>query len=503
MKNLSLGAKILIAVFAPLTLFIIGLIIYLYVSTSTLLMNEKKSMLKDQVQTISSILTINYEKFKRGEVTEKEAKEASIKEIDKIRYAEGKGYFWITDYNNIMVLHPFNKKLNGKDLSSVKDAKGNYPFPQMTNVVRAKEAGFVSYWWNLPGTKTPAPKLSYVKGFREWKWIVGTGVYVNDVKDQAIGVLLTIISVTIIAFIVIATAIVLSLKKIVERPVLRLSEMLSHSAEDVTTAATEISGASSQLASSSNEQASSIEQTSASIEELTNIIQGNVQNAENSRDLSVTVSDESARGNEAMDNIVTSINRIKESTSKISDLVSIINDIGSKTDVINEIAFQTKLLSFNASVEAERAGEHGRGFAVVAQEVANLAKLSANSASEISEIVKNSISAAQEISTESLKQVSSGHDLIHSNAKILEDIKNHSDNVLKSSKEILTASKEQSLGIDQINQAVAQFDKTVQKNASSSEETASASEELSAQARNLNSFVVDLVELVKGIEKKS
>ncbi len=498
MKNLSLGAKILIAVFAPLTVFIIGLVIFLYISTSDLLMKEKRTILRDQVETAMSIVDRNYAAYKNGEMSLDEVKIKVKSAIEALRYDGGKGYFWINNYDHVMIAHPFSKNLVGKKIENLKDVKGNPIFAPMVTIAKSEGEGYVPYWWNLPGTQVPAPKLSYVKGFKEWQWIIGTGIYVNDVKEQTIDSIKIIVGVTIIAFIIIAVTIVFSLKLIVELPVIKLSDMLRRSAQEVASASREISNASSQLASSSNEQAASIQQTSASIEELTNIIQGNVHSAENSKGLAEVVSDESARGNDAMNIIVTSINSIQQSTSKINDLVSVINDISDKTDVINEIAFQTKLLSFNASVEAERAGEHGRGFAVVAQEVANLAQLSAKSASEISEIVKDSIKKAEGISEESLKEVSSGHDLIHGNAKILEEIKKHADNVLESSKEILSASKEQSMGIEQINQAVAQFDKTVQKNASTSEQTASASEELSAQATLLNKFVVELVELVKG-----
>lgn len=501
MKNLSLGAKILITVFIPLTIFMIGLVIFLYNSTSDLLMNEKKTFLNNEVETATSIIEHYYDEYKSGKISEKEAKRIASKEISSLRYDSGKGYFWINDYDHIVVMHPINKKLIKTNAYNVKDQFGNYVYRMIVSTVKEKGAGFVAYWWNLPGTQTPAPKLSYVKGFKKWNWIVGTGIYVNDVKEQTIHALKIILGVTTVAFVAIAVIIIFAMKRIVEKPVIKLSEHLGKSAKEVSTASNEISNASNQLASSSNEQASSIEQTSASLEELTNIIQGNVHSAESSRGLAETVSDESARGNEAMNTIVSSINSIQESTSKINDLVSVINDISDKTDVINEIAFQTKLLSFNASVEAERAGEHGRGFAVVAQEVANLAQLSATAASEISEIVKDSIKKAETISSESLKEVSSGHGLIHGNAKILEEINDHAENVLNSSKEILNASKEQSLGIEQINQAVAQFDKSVQKNASTSHQTAAASEELNAQAQNLNKFVVELVELVKGSRK--
>src|SRR5690606_36951178 len=108
----------------------------------------------------------------------------------------------------------------------------------------------------------------------------------------------------------------------------------------------------------------------------------------------------SETANESMTKLEMSIKEILHSNEKIEQLVKVIGNIGEKTKVMDEIVFQTKLLSFNASVEAERAGEHGRGFAVVAQEVGNLAQMSGKSAQEIAEIVKSSIQEAEAITTE-------------------------------------------------------------------------------------------------------
>ncbi|WP_235956135.1 CHASE3 domain-containing protein [Grimontia sedimenti] len=169
-------------------------------------------------------------------------------------------------------------------------------------------------------------------------------------------------------------------------------------ASNVAMIAGNIEDVSQNLSQITNRQASSVEETSASAEEISSMVQNNVQSAEHSRDLSQEVGERMTDLDEAMC-------QISESNHKISELVKIIAEIGAKTEIIDEIVFQTKLLSFNASVEAERAGEHGRGFAVVAQEVGNLAQMSGKAATDISAIVKQSINEAETIAKENTSRV--------------------------------------------------------------------------------------------------
>ena len=165
---------------------------------------------------------------------------------------------------------------------------------------------------------------------------------------------------------------------------------MTNSAKSMNNVSAEISSASDNLSSSSNHQAASVEQTSTSMEELSGIVRNNVKLTEQSKNLSDQVRDQMGTLTEAM-------KEINESNKQIENLAKVINEIGEKTSVIDEIVFQTKLLSFNASVEAERAGEHGRGFAVVAQEVGSLAQMSGKAALEISQIVKESTYQANAI----------------------------------------------------------------------------------------------------------
>lgn len=279
-------------------------------------------------------------------------------------------------------------------------------------------------------------------------------------------------------------------------PLIRIGSSIKEAAKQVTSASSELSGASQQIAEASNNQASSIEETSASIEELTGMVKANEQSANKSSDLSLKVSDIVRDGGESVKELVESMKEILESNNKIEELVFLIKTIGEKTAVIDEIVFQTKLLSFNASVEAERAGEHGRGFAIVAQEVGNLAQMSGKAALEISDIVRKGATSAEVVGAENRKKVESGNTLVMKTAEILKNVEDSSSAVRDSSQQILSSSKEQSIGISQINQAVSELDKSVQLNAATSEETASSSEELNAQAESLSGIVNELLSMI-------
>jgi methyl-accepting chemotaxis protein len=281
------------------------------------------------------------------------------------------------------------------------------------------------------------------------------------------------------------------LKTFSKRELDDLSKKFEKIIQNLSSGAANVATASQSIASGASEQASSIQETSSSLEEMSGMIQNNVTSSEKSAKLSDDVKKASQEGNESMKNLQVSMSEILESNEKIRDLVKVIGNIGDKTQVMDEIVFQTKLLSFNASVEAERAGEHGRGFAVVAQEVGNLAQMSGVAAQEIAEIVKESIKSAEVITVANKEKVEQGNTLAINTGKVLENILESAATVSEGSQQVLAASKDQSKGIIQINDAMTQLDKVTQENSASTEE-------LSGQAEELHRAVSALLEIMRG-----
>lgn len=282
-----------------------------------------------------------------------------------------------------------------------------------------------------------------------------------------------------------------------------ISSMIGESSAQVASAAAQVSSSSQMLASTSTEQASAVEETSASLEEMTGMVENTVRYSETGLQSVEGVKTVSGQGNTSMQSLGAAMEQVMASNKRIEELVKVIGEIGEKTEIIDEIVFQTKLLSFNASVEAERAGEHGRGFAVVAQEVGNLAQMSGKAALEISSIVKSSTKQAQEIANENKERVLKGNEYVEETAGYLQQIEKSADSVLNGSRQILSASKEQSAGIKQITSAMENINKATQETAATSEEAASAGEELNAQARHLAKLVTDLNTLITGSSNSS
>lgn len=233
--------------------------------------------------------------------------------------------------------------------------------------------------------------------------------------------------------------------------------------------AAEIAEGSNDLAGRTEQQASSLEQTAAAMEELTATVRQNSDSAQQANQLASAARDMADRGGEVVASAVEAMDTIEGSSSKISEIVN----------MIDEIAFQTNLLALNAAVEAARAGEAGKGFAVVAQEVRSLAQRSAEASKEISDLIANSS-----------KEVSQGVGLVNQTGETLTELVGSIKKVADIVAEIAAASTEQANGLDEVNTAVTNMDEMTQQNAALVEETTAAATSMTDQATDL----VDLVQ---------
>ncbi len=247
----------------------------------------------------------------------------------------------------------------------------------------------------------------------------------------------------------------------------KLTEVINRinsSATLVASGAEEISQGNADLSQRTEEQASSLEETASSMEEMTSTVRQNADNAKEVNELAEETRAKAQKGGEVVNRAVTSMSAINESSKKIADIIS----------VIDEIAFQTNLLALNAAVEAARAGEQGRGFAVVAGEVRNLAQRSAAAAKEIKELIRDSVG-----------KVEDGTLLVNESGSTLQEIVTAVQRVTAMISDIAQASEEQSSGIEQVNKAIAQMDEMTQQNAALVEEASAAGESMAEQANDM------------------
>lgn len=185
MNNLLGNIKIKYKLWVIIVLMAMGTAILISVSLMSLkenLLEDRKQKTKHVVETVHSFLHYYYELESTGKLSRDEAQKAASAAIENLRYDQDE-YFWINDMNAAMVMHPIKPSLNGKNLSTLKDANGKQIFTEFVRVVKQSGEGYVGYLWPKPGHEEPQAKISYVKGFAPWGWIVGNGIYLNDM-DQ-------------------------------------------------------------------------------------------------------------------------------------------------------------------------------------------------------------------------------------------------------------------------------------------------------------------------------
>lgn len=549
---------------------------------------ERKAGLEALTHSAVGILDQYYRLEQSGTLTREAAQQQAKASLAAMRYDNGNGYFWINDMGPKMVMHPVKPELNGADLTNNKDPNGKFLFVEFVNTVKASGKGFVDYEWPKPGAPDPVGKFSYVEGFVPWGWIVGTGVYVDDLnamfwREATLYVGICLISAVVVLGV--ATAVVRSVSgpigklktsmstiadgdaqaevpfverrneigamaktllvlrnSVNERSQLQLREAeqqralestrresedvlrsaserqahamaslghamenlargdltvqvgqvgadydklradfnnavgalrdvistISRSSEVVNASASDISEATGNLSRRTEQQAAALEQTAAALDEITATVRTASERANEARQMVTETKQSAGRSGDIVRSAVEAMNRIEESSRKIGQIIS----------VIDEIAFQTNLLALNAGVEAARAGEAGRGFAVVAQEVRELAQRSANAAKEIKTLINSSA-----------EQVSGGVTLVRSTGEALEEIVSLVNRVDGHVNSIATAAREQATGLQEINTSVNHMDQMTQQNAAMVEETTAASETLADESRKLHSLL--------------
>jgi len=551
------------------------------------LVAQRKAMLAAMNENAVTVFEAYYKQEQAGTLSQADAQARAIEAISAMRY-QGNGYFWINDMHPTMVMHPIKPAMNGSDLTENKDPNGKHLFIEFVKTVQTDGKGFVDYYWPKPGAEEPVLKYSHVAGFKPWGWVVGTGVYADDLAAMFREGLIQVAVICGVAALIIllaAFSIVRSVVRPVERlkasmraiadedvsaevpetdrkdeigqmasvlvvlrdsvkerielrereagqqsqldeerrsnehrlqsgaqaqadamatvgaaleklasgdltaEIARISPEYSKLRDDFNTAVTalrgviqsiaqstevvygsagDISEAANNLSRRTEQQAAALEQTAAALDEITSTVKSASERAAEAREMVNETKGSAAKSGEIVRNAVAAMSRIEGSSSRISQIIG----------VIDEIAFQTNLLALNAGVEAARAGEAGRGFAVVAQEVRELAQRSAGAAKEIKELIRNSAT-----------EVETGVTLVRSTGDALMEIEALVNRVNETVASIATAAREQATGLAEVNTAVNSMDQMTQQNAAMVEETTAASQTLAQESRELKSLL--------------
>lgn len=502
------------------------------------------------------ILLFYYEKSSRGEMSVETAKETALEVLKTVRYEGEKEYFWINDTTlpiPSMVMHPIKPALDGQVMDSatynVALRKNQNLFQAVAEVCLRDGGGYVDYLWPKPGTEIPVPKISYVKLLKEWDWIVGTGVYIDDIAANvkkivypiALAVSVLLICICVFMYVLVSRLIVrpinhtvamlkeisegegaltkrldvksadeignlaiyfnLTLDKVRDLVLgirkqsgilsgigLDLTSKMMDTSASIDTINTNIQSVKNQNLNQSasvietnstmeqialniqrlnahiDNQATSVTQSSTAIEEMlaniASVSQTLVQNAENMAELT------SASG-EGRTDLAAVTSSIREVAKESEGLVEI-------SEVIQNIASQTNLLSMNAAIEAAHAGDSGKGFAVVADEIRKLAESSGAQAKTVSLSLKK-IQDAMERITRDTDAVLTRFEGIDSKIKIISDRE----------KGMLNAMNEQSIASNEILGTIGQLNDITFQVKSGSNEMLGGSHEVIQEGKNL------------------
>ena len=505
LSSLGVSRRLAILVASAVAGLAVLLAIFL-TSEKALVLDERQNGVRQTVETAHGLAVHFHAQVQQGKLTDEQAKAAALAAIRSLRYS-GTEYFWINDMQPTMVMHPIKPDLEGKDLSQNKDPTGKHLFVEFVNTVKASGAGYVSYMWPKPGSEAPVQKVSYVQGFAPWGWVIGSGVYVDNVSatiwDRTLMMSLCALALAVVLLGVgwaIARSILQQLGgepaqamaiteamaqgdlgvKIDLKPgdhnsllhslramrdnMAGIVSRVRQGSESVALASTEIAQGNHDLSARTESQASALEQTAASMEELGSTVRQNADNAHQANTLAKSASSVAVQGGEVVGQMVDKMKAINESSRRIADIIA----------VIDSIAFQTNILALNAAVEAARAGEQGRGFAVVAGEVRLLAGRSAEAAKEIKGLISDSVS-----------RVEQGSALVDQARNTMNEVVQSIRRVTDIVGEISSASSEQSSAVAQVGEAVTQMDQSTQQNAAMVEQIASAASGLKSQAGEL------------------
>ena len=458
---------------------------------------------RQSVEVAHGVLTWAHAQETSGQLSHEQAQKAAMETIANMRYSGGE-YFWINDMAPRIVMHPTSPQLNGQDVGGMKDPNGFELFRAFVDVVRREGKGFVSYQWPKPGQQAPVDKISYVQGFAPWGWVVGSGVYVDDLREAqrhrwelagtSIAVVLVLAGYLFLSFYRVmdgglketsrhlraitvgdltmspapwgddeAARLMLDLREMQES-LCRMVLKVRLSSDEIAQSSGEIASGASDLSTRTEQAAANLEEAAASMEQISTTVSTSAENSSTAARTARSNATVAADGGRIMQEVVVTMDGIRTSSARIGEIIG----------TIDGIAFQTNILALNAAVEAARAGEQGRGFAVVAGEVRMLAQRSADAAREIKTLISSSV-----------EQVEAGAKVVRKAGETISEIVISSEQVDHLLGEVATGAREQSQGIALIGQAIHELDQMTQQNAALVEETAAAADSMKTQAQTL------------------
>lgn len=546
-KHPPLSTKILLNAAIVITCFC-ALVAWVGVKLRAEMHEQQVAALRHLVEVAHSQLNEYDARVRSGELTLADAQKRARERLRNLRY-DGKEYFWVNDLAPVMVMHPYKPELEGTSLAGFTDPDGKHVFTDMVALCRARGEGALEYRWPKPGEADAVGKVSYVKLFEPWGWVVGTGAYVDGLHSELADVTWTIVVVA--ALVAVGAALLMvGTSRSVTRPIrqgvdfarrladgdltqqldlkradevgvladslnamslnlqmligdvadgvralsgsssdlLEISERMTSEAADTTLRVDSVAAATEQMSTGMTSVAAAMGQAADAVH--------NVAGA--TEEMTATISDIARRSEQARVVAAAAAVEAGHASERVHDLGAAARDISEITAVINAISAQTNLLALNATIEAAHAGDAGRGFAVVAGEIKVLAQRTAGATEDIRAKI-DGIQAATAAGVDDIRRITG---TVGEISDIITTIAAAIEQQAATSHAMAGDIAQAAAGLNEVNRNIAQSSTAADSIATDVIGVSAVSAEVTENSARIRQSARDLAEFAAGLQEK-